>query len=97
MRAYNPWPGAFSFLELPDRKLERTIFLGVRPAPGARESRSPGEVESVDQSSFRVRCGVDAVEVLELQREGRAALDAAAYLRGRRLQAGDRFAPQRAA
>ncbi len=88
VRAFNPWPGAFSFLGA-----ERTIFLRVRPCGAALVDAAlpPGSVEDTRRDGFRVRCGSGAVEVLQLQREGKAPLDAAAYLRGRPLKPGDRF------
>ncbi|MBI4604300.1 MAG: methionyl-tRNA formyltransferase [Planctomycetes bacterium] len=107
IRALNPWPGAYSFLQATEATeataateaaaaaaggSERTIFLrsrAVEPGPGA--ALAPGTVESVRKDGFRVRCGSGSLEVLEVQREGKAPLDAAAYLRGRRLRPGDRF------
>ncbi len=87
VRALNPWPGAFSFLGP-----ERTTLLRARAVevlePG---NMAPGTIESVRKDGFRVRCGRGAIEVLQLQREGKALLDAAAYLRGKALKAGDRF------
>lgn len=91
VRALNPWPGAFSFLER-DGKRERTVFLRVKPAPSRGEGLPPGIVEEVRKDGFSVRAGGGAVEVLEIQREGRAPLPAAAYLRGLSLRPGDVFA-----
>ncbi len=93
VRAMNPWPAAWSVLRQAGRKPERTVFLRVRPAPGAsRQGLRPGQVEDVRKDGFRIRCEGGAVEVLELQREGKAALPAAAYLQGRSLRPGDSFA-----
>ena len=60
---------------------------------GQGGSLPPGAVEEATPRSFRIRCRAGAVEVLELQREGRAPLDAAAYLRGQRLERGALFVP----
>jgi len=90
VRAYNPWPGAFSLI-----RGERTIFLRARPIGAeVQGTEPPGSVVSVARDAFCVRCGQGAIEVLELQREGKAPLEAAAYLRGRPLQPGDRFEQQ---
>ena len=87
IRAFNPWPGAFSFLDS-----ERTILLRATLAEGAESSSgAPGVIVSVRKDGFRVRCGQGSIEVLQLQREGKAPLDAAAYLRGKALKPGDRF------
>jgi len=50
-----------------------------------------GRVVEVTKTSFRIACRGGSVRVLELQREGKAAMAAPAYLNGRRLVAGDRF------
>lgn len=102
VRALSPWPGGFSFLRKsadPGVRQERTVFLRVQPAsdsplqvPGDPPG-VPGAVDRVGSEGFSVYCGSGSVEVLEIQREGKGALPAAAYLRGRRLQHGDRFGP----
>ena len=91
-RAMNPWPGAHSHLRASGRAPERTVFPRLSPAPGAgTEGLEPGAVAEVRKDGFRIACGGGAVEVLEVQREGKAALKAAEYLRGRPLRRGDLF------
>ena len=95
MRALNPWPGAFSFLHSAGKPPERTIFLRAKPAGKRTESLSKeGSVEEVRKDGFTVRCGQGSLEPLEVQREGKAALSAGAYLRGRALKPGDYFCSQ---
>jgi methionyl-tRNA formyltransferase len=92
VRALNPWPTAWSMLHQEGRKPERTAFLRVRPgASQAVESLEPGTVLEVRKDGFQVSCKGGSVEVVELKREGKAALGASAYLRGRTLKRGDRF------
>ena len=94
-RAMNPWPMAYSFLERPGEKSERTSFLRLEPEPvpeGATDTAS-GTVVAFGKHGFSIACRGGRVKALEIQREGKAALDAAAYLRGRRLEKGDRFGP----
>jgi methionyl-tRNA formyltransferase len=94
VRALNPWPGAFSFLHAEGRKPERTIFLRARPAAGVDASGVlPGAIRDAGRQGFSVACRGGALEVLELQREGKGAVNAAAYVRGRPLAPGDRFGP----
>jgi methionyl-tRNA formyltransferase len=91
-RAMNPWPGAHSFLIASGRPPERTVFPRLAPAPGTgAEGAPPGAVAEVRKDGFRIACGEGAVEVLEVQREGKAAMKAPEYLRGRPLRPGDRF------
>jgi methionyl-tRNA formyltransferase len=92
VRALNPWPGAFSFLLGKDGRPERTVFLRVKEAAPGGEDLPPGTVIDVRGDGFTVRAGGGAVEVLEVQREGKAPLRAAEYLRGRPLRPGDVFA-----
>jgi methionyl-tRNA formyltransferase len=61
---------------------ERIKLLAATPAPGAGRS---GEVLD---GELRVACGEGALRLLRLQREGRAALDAAEFLRGHPLPPG---------
>lgn len=93
--AMNPWPTAFSFLEVPGEKPERTSFLRVRPTEDSPQTGGellpPGSVDHVRKDGFTIRCRGGSVEVLELRRAGRKKLDAAAYLQGRSLRVGDRF------
>jgi len=101
IRALSPWPGAFSFLKksaAAARKLERTAFLRVKPSSESPHRvqadphpAAPGAVDRVGSEGFSVHCGCGSVEVLEIQREGKGPLPAAAYLRGRGLEPGDRF------
>ena len=94
VRALNPWPLAASFLRRGEGRPERTLFLRVKPAGAAGASDlPPGSVEEVRKDGFTIRCAGGAVEVMEIQREGKAPLDAGAYLRGSRLQRGDFFGP----
>jgi methionyl-tRNA formyltransferase len=94
VRALNPWPVATSFLRRGEGRPERTLFLRVKPAGSAAASDlPPGSVEEVRKGAFTVRCAGGAIEVMEIQREGKAPLDAGAYLRGSRLERGDVFGP----
>jgi methionyl-tRNA formyltransferase len=95
VRALNPWPGAFSFLHAAGRPPERTLFLRAKPAGENRDSSlKAGRIEAVRKDGFTVSCGRGLLEPLELQREGKAALDAGTYLRGRPLKSGDYFSPE---
>lgn len=79
VRGLSPYPGAWTRHEGGLLKLYRT-----RPVDGAGE---PGRViETRDR--LVVACGVGAVEVLELQQEGRQRLPGPAFLRGYRLETG---------
>ena len=93
VRAMSPWPLAHSFLSPAQGKPARVSIL--RSAPAEQEagagSRQPGTVCCVERAGFSVSCSSGTLRVLELQRDGKSAMDAAAYLRGNPLEPGDCF------
>lgn len=93
VRAMNPWPLAHSFLSPARGKPARVSILRSAPAEedDGAESRPPGTVCRVEGDGFSVSCSSGALRVLELQRDGKSAMDAAAYLRGSPLEPGDLF------
>jgi len=87
VRATTPRPGAFTCL--PDGS--RIGLLLGEPA-GCPRGHLPGEVVTTE-AGLLVACGRDGYRILRLQREGRAPLDAAEFLRGSPLPPGTRFGP----
>jgi methionyl-tRNA formyltransferase len=77
VRALNPWPGTFTTLASETLKV-----LQAGRAEGA------GEPGTVLDGELTVACGTGAVRLLTVQRPGRAAMDAAALLRGHKLPPG---------
>lgn len=80
IRGLSPFPGAWCELDG-----QRVKLLGSRLAEGAGQ---PGEILSVD---LRVACGDGAVQLLRLQRAGKAAQDADVFSRGIGFETGLRF------
>jgi methionyl-tRNA formyltransferase len=80
VRALNPWPGTFT--EMGGEALK---VLQAGRAEGA------GEPGTVLDDELTVACGTGAVRLLTVQRPGRAAMDAAAFLRGHKLPPGTRL------
>jgi methionyl-tRNA formyltransferase len=83
VRALNPWPGTFAHLE--DQVLK---VLAAEPADGIGP---PGTVLSGMQGGLLVATGAGALRLMRVQAPGRAAMDVAAYLRGRPVAAGTRL------
>ena len=77
VRALNPWPGTFF-----THGGEQIRVLAARVEPG---SGAPGT--ALDGAAL-VACGSGALRLMRLQRPGRAAMDADAFLRGFALPAG---------
>jgi len=83
VRALAPHPAAWT--PAPDGTQLKVLRARVASESGSRGA--PGEVVEA-AAHLVVATGDGAVEILELQREGRARMDAGAFLRGAGLQAG---------
>ncbi len=83
VRALSPDPGAFFDADL-GKGLERVKVLRSRPVTG---SGAPGLV--LDR--LTVACGVDALQLIEVQRAGKTPMSAEEFLRGARISAGATF------
>ncbi len=80
VRAFDPWPGTATTLAGATLKV-----LAAEPAEG----EGPAGVTLDDR--LTVACGQGALRLLRVQLPGRAALDAAAFLRGHPVPAGSRL------
>jgi methionyl-tRNA formyltransferase len=85
VRALSPWPGAWC-----DIGGERVKILAAETLPGVGRA-AHAEPGLVLDENLTIACGEGALRLLELQRAGKAALPAAAFLRGFRLGAGARL------
>ncbi len=85
LRAFTPWPGAFTFCHAEPKPQ----LLKIWKAEVLGESGPAGKILSADQTGILVGCGVGALRILELQREGGTRLSAEQFLIGRPLKAGE--------
>lgn len=87
MRAFTPWPGAFTFLQTESKpqllKIWRAEVVGTAGVAG--------EILSADKNGIVIGCGKDALRILELQREGGRRLTAGEFLAGFQFRAGSRL------
>jgi methionyl-tRNA formyltransferase len=88
LRAFTPWPGAFTFGVPTAGGL---VLLKISKVEVAPQAGKPGEILAVDKTGIVVGCGEQALRLVELQREGGKRLPAAAFLAGFPLQVGGRF------
>jgi methionyl-tRNA formyltransferase len=65
--------------------------LKIWKAKVVEKSGGAGEILSADKNGIVVGCGKDALNILELQREGGKRLTAQDFLTGFPLQAGGKF------
>lgn len=84
IRGLSPHPAAWTLHGAAQLKLYRTR-VSDSPAPG------PAGTVTVIDGRLIVTCGDGAVEVLELQQEGRRAMTAAEFLRGYTFTPGDKL------
>lgn len=89
VRAFNPFPGAFSHIE------GETIKIWAAEIPvhfdSGQAAQLPGEIVAVDDAGIDVRCGDGLLRLLQLQRAGGKRLTAAEFLRGFPLVPKQRF------
>jgi methionyl-tRNA formyltransferase len=88
IRAFNPAPGAVSWLHGESVKLWLAL---AAPLPTA--SAPPGTVIDASPDGITVACGTGAVVLGELQRAGGKRLTAARFLQGCGVLLGERFGP----
>ena len=81
VRAFDPWPGAWF-----EHGGERIKVLAAKPVQGV--AGAPGTVAAAGPI---VACGEDGLQLLRLQRAGKAPLEAGAFLRGFPLPPGTRL------
>jgi methionyl-tRNA formyltransferase len=87
VRAFSPWPGAFTFF-----RGQRIIIHSGRPLAAPARSPEPGRVVAVQREGPVVGCGGDSAYLIErLQRENRKEMAAADFLRGTKIETGDRL------
>ncbi len=94
LRAFTPWPGAFTFL---NGKLIKVWKCSVAAEVWNNENlflksgMKPGTIISADKNGILTACGKDFLHISELQREGGKRLTAEQFLQGHPLAAGQGF------
>jgi methionyl-tRNA formyltransferase len=86
VRAFAPWPSAYTTLAGRTVKIHAARALGPVPA----DTAPPGTIVVVS-GTVRVVTGAGALELVTVQAEGKKALPAAAFAAGARLGSGARF------
>ena len=84
LRAFDPWPGVFTLLGG-----ERVKILEA--SVGAHRGGGAGEILEIGKGDLLVATGDGSWRIGRLQPEGKAAMGAGDFARGRRLAPGSRF------
>src|SRR5262249_28728770 len=86
LRGFQPWPGVFSTF-----RGKQLAMASAKPDDAAPSALKPGSL-AVEDERLLVGCGQGtALELLELQPEGRKRMPARDFLHGYRLSAGERL------
>jgi methionyl-tRNA formyltransferase len=85
IRAFYPAPGAYTQIRGQNIKLWRVVLRQCN------SDQPPGTVLDVGPAGIQVQCANDSVVLTELQRPGGRRLSAVEFIRGFRIQRGDRF------
>ena len=92
VRAHNPWPGAFTYLDgEPLRILEAWPLPDDSGEPPGSLGATPPSHEELLRGTFAVQTGEGLLAALTVQKSGRRALAAADFLRGERGLIGRRL------
>jgi methionyl-tRNA formyltransferase len=87
IRAFTPWPSAYTFLDQKRIKITRGKTQG-----GKAHGFSPGEMLGVNKTGIRVSCGQNSMYLIEeLQPEGKKAMNAYAFTLGTQISPGAKF------
>ena len=88
VRAFTPWPGAFTFQQ---KEKEKRLLKIWQAEVVETSSGVPGKILHADKSGIVVGCGENALRILTLQREGGRRLSAPEFLAGNPIQTGETF------
>ena len=83
IRGLNPWPSAFASLH------GKTLKIWDANVVEGAENAKPGEVIAVGKKSFTVMTGEKALEIMEMQLEGKKRMTTEAFLRGYTVDKGE--------
>jgi len=98
VRAMQPWPNPYTFLEQENHSPLRLILLEVATVHNALEENphlsknvEPGTVVLADGNHLVVQAGSGAVEILLVRPQGKRDMTAAEFMHGHRVQVGSQL------
>ena len=84
MRGFQPWPGSYTEFRKKNLALHKALPIDQKEIP-------PGELRLEQERLFAGCGGGTALEILELQPEGKKRMAAADFVHGHRVQPGDKL------
>jgi methionyl-tRNA formyltransferase len=91
VRAFKPWPGSYAQLCLPGREPMRLILDAVSVVDESAASAAPGTIVRADPSHVYVATGKGVLSLDRIQPAGKRIMSIDEFLRGHRMEAGQRF------
>lgn len=88
IRGFNPWPSAYTHLQGKLLKIYAANVIREEALTSLDCKEEPGTVIAVDKNSFTVRCKTDALQMMNLQMEGKKRMDTSAFLLGFKVEKG---------
>ena len=88
IRAYMEWPACYSYLDGLQVKFFRAEALMDETPDG-----EPGTVSETGKDFYTINCGRGKLRVFEQQLQGKKRMSAGDFMRGHRLDPGERFCP----
>lgn len=85
IRAFQSWPGTFSFLN------NSLVKITMAKKHEGNAEAKPGEVCEVTKNSFFVQTSEGRIEVLRIQPVGKKEMSVHDYLLGKKINVGDKF------
>jgi methionyl-tRNA formyltransferase len=85
VRAFSPWPSAYTCWRQRLLKIHRAAVVATA------QKGAPGEVVRADKEGFWIAAGAGVLSLEEVQVENRKRLTAAEFLKGARVQKGERL------
>lgn len=93
VRGFHPWPGTFTYLESGERGLLKVLAAAPASRPAGHEDAPPGVVIALQPLRVATGDGL-ALELREVQPEGKRRMPAEAFVAGRRVNVGQRLDPR---
>ena len=87
IRAFIEWPACYSYLDGQQIKFYKAEALTEDP------DGEPGTVSCMDKTSYTINCRSGKLRVFEQQLQGKKRMSAGDFMRGHRLDPGERFCP----
>jgi len=94
VRAFEPWPKTYTYWHRPGAKPMRLILGPVAVVDPGQPGAAPGAVLECTGDRLIVAAGQGALALSSLQPAGKRMLPVAEFLRGNRVQRGDRLGPE---